>query len=1517
MNERDLLKQFQKNLIDLTARNNLINFKFSSATCFDIEKYYQFQRRSRPNNQSFEIELINNRDPQDLNEKEKLQKAAHKTLGKIYLKQREIKDEKGFNPTSWAYCFFKYKDGDREKYAPIYLISTEVIKNGRGGYGVNHFSRGPLEVIFNHAIYEKFKKDFQINLNRSLTDFGDGEVSINDIDQKILAITNFLNGNVHGISIENKVVIGIFNSAKSSLYNDLSDLEDEFLNHKLVKIFLSQGGSELTQGELSEDPDEIDKISSDMFFSPFDFDSSQLQAIKAAKDGKNFVIQGPPGTGKTQTISNIISELVADGKKVLFVAEKKAAIDAVLRNFSKINLEKIFLDLHHKKSKSKEIVAQVIDSIDFFHYESQPPSLAVLSDLDKIKRKLSARSELLHQKLSFGKKPFHLIFELSQMKNVEKIDCDFPIENSKEEFERCLQILEEAQDLSNIYLDMENPFLNSDVDGLELFREKDKDQKSLIELKNLIIDTKDVGLKIKESDRKILESSKIANNLGLDVAGFERGDDLNDIFCLSQKALLHKNILSNEINPWLKGEIKNPNLFLVERAKELLNSLKVALISKNLKESEVSKMKLSLCESEDGFKEFHFVHKKDFSFEVAINLINQIKKYKSIIYSSNVEWVNVIFKNKCFDNDGFLKEVCGNFDLLIKNINLLSELHLEIDLISKASLSSKNLLKKLQGVFAKKRVNVKIFKSELAISTLKNWILEHFEFDEKNNILEDVKFIEDAKRFFSENEEILSFKILQNKINKAGLEDLFLSSIEKKSDLEYELEILKNIQSKRMPLKKEESLLIIMDKEINNLTQKVASNLFESSYEEGNLMREVDLRLKYIETVPSLIIAKKLLEEISIKIDLLDIKKLWEQIWSQQIDLPALQSLSDNYFRNKSQLEFLNNKLSDNKLKIYSLLEFVSEYLDFKSENINDLNSLENRVLFYIKYSPTLKDSISYLRLIKELEVFGLEDYWNKSLERKVPPKNLLEVFKNSFFSKILENLVAKNNLVSSTESLSAIIDDFKILDKNSIKINRSRIIDSIKKHSSKTTGDGKLQELRYRQRFPKPRKVISKYRDIILDSVGCVVCSPLTICEYFEIKEGDVQNPIFDVVIFDEASQIFTWDAISSIFRSKQMIIAGDTEQMPPTNLFLTNDSDSADFDGDEECPENVNDYKGLLSFAATRLREVQLQWHYRSKFEQLIHPSNQFVYNGRLISFPNADKNEKPIDFHYLPEGIWENSTNDVEAKYLIKLLKEIYQSGSKSVGVIAMNKRQQTLIIDLIYSNDELAPWLDDEDLDGLFVKNLENCQGDERDIIIVCSSYAKNKDGKVDGRMFGQINKDDAYKRLNVMFSRARQKLHLLSSLKWQDVPSQYEGRKGMDFFKSYLRFAETGDLGISSRKRTMHDSFDSGFEESVCKSLRLLGYKIDSQVGCSGYRIDLAAICPNTKNYVLGIECDGEMYHSGKIARERDRLRQEVLESKGWKIHRIWSYDWIHSKNEEIEKLKNKIDQLIVKKISIK
>ena len=835
--------------------------------------------------------------------------------------------------------------------------------------------------------------------------------------------------------------------------------------------------------------------------------------------------------------------------------------------------------------------------------------------------------------------------------------------------------------------------------------------------------------------------------------------------------------------------------------------------------------------------------------------------------------------------------------------------------------------------------------------------LLHIYLDSNNPFLD--KKLKDLKNFLENNKELKSLTELKNLINDTKDIELTLLSVDK--HIKELRDIIKNfsLDIKKFNKDELESIFYIfkkalsnnylLDSEPNKLSNLNLFNIKDCIKETQKLLiksKTLDRKQKklklfinqminnssfkniinYCKKAKIEIDLKKLSKEFEInkktiikKINLItqsqEIADLWQLVNKNEHDLEYIESVIKKYFKDELELKKLKDDLTNGKRKINILSNSVLNYLDENNNTEINLDYLENKVSNYIKYFPELEDSISYLELKNTLEELSLQEFWEDFLQSTISHKKILDVFKKSFYSQNLEKISKQNELISNTIETSKIRDNFKILDKASIEINKNRVIKNINQHLSNTVDkySSDFRELKYLARLPKPRKILSKYRNIILNAVRCVVCSPLTICEYFEINEKHIDEPIFDVVIFDEASQIFISDALSSIFRAKQIIIAGDSNQMPPTNLFNNKDTGEDDNDSDSEednNEEDINDYLGLLSYSATKLPEISLNWHYRSNFEQLIYPSNKFVYSGRLITFPNSNKTEKPIVFHYLPEGIWQKQTNDHEAKYVIELLKKIYDTGARSVGVISINSKQQELIRSLIYCNTNLNDWLDSDDGDGLFVKNLENCQGDERDIVIICSSYAKNKEGKIDGRMFQQLNSENSYKRLNVMFSRAKQKIHLLSSLKYQDIKNDGT-KKGMDFFQKYLQFAETSIFGINSKNHIKQDDFDSGFEESVCKSLRSLGYEIHSQVGCSGYKIDLAAVCPNTKNYILGIECDGEMYHSGKTARERDRLRQEVLESKGWNIHRIWSYDWIDSKNEELEKLQKKINQLII------
>ena len=1299
------LKQCQKNLIDTTGRNNLINFKFNAKTCLDIDRI----RHQTSKDQSFEISKIENfNDDNNFSDQEKLKLETYKTLGKIYLKQKEIKDEKGFNATNLAHYFFKYVDGDGERFAPIFLISAEVEKDGRGKLRVNP-SQDSLDIKFNFAIYEKFKNDFNIEISKEITEFDDEDFTNNNIEERIIKLREFLKGNLQKISIEERIFLGIFNSAKASLYHELVGLEDKFINHQLIQKFYNNENEHLEQ-----DPREIDTLPSNDFFSPFDFDSSQLQAIKAAKDDQNFIIQGPPGTGKTQTISNIIAELVAEGKNVLFVAEKKAAIDAVLKNFSKIGLENLFLDLHDKKSKSRDIVYSIVDSIDFFQNENiknRPENL--LYELDERKSELTGRSDLIHSKLSFGKKPFDLIFELMELNkinNLPKIDCDFFINLSSENFEKCLRNLNKIKDLYSIYSDTLNPFLDKDLDKLKSFFELDKDKKFLTKLKNLISEFKKESQNAQEVKKIIQDYKNKANESCFDIEKFKNKNDLESVLAMVEEILINKDLLENQNNPWLQDSIKKLEKIDINSAKKNLEELHLLLIKKSKDEIEKNSIEAVIFDLKNtslNLKEFEFFNqqqewqfdstnaqqmKKNFSYsfvlstlKILIDFLDKLENFKNIIYGSSKIWIDVDFKEECFANLNFINDLEKTLEYFLENDKIFSDLNSELNYKIKNNITPSGLVDYFKFYLRKTKVKIKSNKAKNEIIFCKKWIKSHLGgVDEK---IENTMFIKEMKDFISQNKNILDFKKLEKDIYKNGFKNFFLNCIKNESEFNQENEVLRKIYSKILELENINSSIKNSSEEINILTKKINDYLFEISLQEKNLIDKINSRLEFINDIEKIVSIKKTKEELERKVELYKISELWKDLESNKLDLNSIKSICTNYFFNKSKLVEIEEKSIKIKFDINEMETLIFDMLESKKDSENDLLLLENKVDFYTKYMPALDASIRYLDLFKDLEILSIKDFWDKFLESKSAPSDVVKIFKKTFYLKVLENLKATNGLFANTDEISRIIEDFKNLDKNSIKFNKERITLKLKSKNKKIVNSQEFRKLKSRQRFQKPRKIITQYRDVIINAVGCVVCSPLTICEYFEVNKS-FSEPMFDAVIFDEASQIYTWDALSSILRAKQMIIAGDTEQMPPTNLFVPNDDSG---DNDEIEIEDVGDFKSLLSFGARNLKELKLQWHYRSKFEELIHPSNQFVYKGGLITFPNSDKQQKPIIYHYLPDGIW-NQTNEVEARFVIKLLKEIYQNGDRSVGVIAINQRQQNLILDLIDA-DYSAPRFSD--------------------------------------------------------------------------------------------------------------------------------------------------------------------------------------------------------------------------------
>lgn len=454
----------------------------------------------------------------------------------------------------------------------------------------------------------------------------------------------------------------------------------------------------------------------------------------------------------------------------------------------------------------------------------------------------------------------------------------------------------------------------------------------------------------------------------------------------------------------------------------------------------------------------------------------------------------------------------------------------------------------------------------------------------------------------------------------------------------------------------------------------------------------------------------------------------------------------------------------------------------------------------------------------------------------------------------------------------------------------------------------GRLLRETKKQRGHMPiRQLIQGMPTLLPKLKPCLLMSPLSVAQYL-----DASHAQFDVVIFDEASQIPVWDAVGAIARGKQLITVGDPKQLPPTRFFSQADNED-DFAGEE-----IQDMESILDEClAVKMPSIRLAWHYRSQHESLIAFSNVTYYENSLITFPSPVTEDRAVRFQPV-QGTYDRGksrTNRAEADAIVEKVAEHYLNPANrniTLGVVTFNQAQQNLIEKLLDSKRRITPALDEaisrEVNEKLLIKNLENVQGDERDIILFSVTYGPDANNNV-SLNFGPLNQEGGQRRLNVVVSRARRQVIIYSTLHPERIDLSRVNAPGVRDLKHYLEFAMRGPRALLERTTPLGLEPDSPFEEEVIRFLREKGWEVHPQVGVSGYRIDIGVIDPRaTGRYLSGVECDGATYHSATNARERDRLRQHILEGLGWDIYRIWSTEWWRDAQRAKDKLITHLQQ---------
>ena len=489
----------------------------------------------------------------------------------------------------------------------------------------------------------------------------------------------------------------------------------------------------------------------------------------------------------------------------------------------------------------------------------------------------------------------------------------------------------------------------------------------------------------------------------------------------------------------------------------------------------------------------------------------------------------------------------------------------------------------------------------------------------------------------------------------------------------------------------------------------------------------------------------------------------------------------------------------------------------------------------------------------------------------------------------------------------------FDKLDTLVLDHNRARVAHAHWESLPKHNGAGQLRILRRefekKRRHLPIRQLMNQAGNPIQAIKPVFMMSPLSIATY--LAPGSVS---FDLVVFDEASQVRPVDALGALLRGDQTVVVGDDRQLPPTSFFdaVTHAEDD---DEDDSETADIESILGLLRAAGCPSK--MLRWHYRSRHESLITVSNQEFYENRLVVFPSPDsgKEDVGLQYHHLPDTVYDrgkSSTNRQEAQAVARaVMDHARQSPDLTLGVAAFSSAQERAIRDelemLRRRDTSCEPFFNAHPEEPFFVKNLENVQGDEREVIFISVGYGRDVNGQVTMN-FGPLNRDGGERRLNVIITRARRRCLVFTNLRADDINLGSARSRGVRAFKTFLAYAESGSLPANMPVASGRE-VDSPFQIAVVAKLRSLGYEAREEVATGGKFIDIGIVDPdNPGRYILGIECDGARYHSSRSARDRDRIREQVLRDLGWRLHRIWSTDWFRNEERELRRAVDAIEQ---------
>ena len=1496
-----------------------------------------------------------------------------KRLLDLYYDARTLEEEQGVNILFLALGTMTWidpKNPANVRSAPLILVPVSL---ERGNAGEKFKLRWRLEETAPNLSLEAYLER-EHKLKVPPFDTGDDF----DVTKYLAAMAEAVSAKAGWQVNPDDIVLGFFSFAKFLMYRDLDPAnwpkEAKLSEHAIIKPLVSDG-FEASETLIEEDAHLDQHITPAEMVHIVDSDSSQSLAVHEVRKGRNIVIQGPPGTGKSQTIANIIASAIADGKTVLFVAEKMAALEVVKRRLDNTGVGDACLELHSNKANKRAVLQELQRT-----WELGAPrggdDKSLYARLTESRDTLNGHAERMHVPVGTAEMtPYQVVGHLARLRQAGEgpsdIDLVEPENWSKDGFrERTELIAEVAERVTDIGTPARHVWRGTDFASplpADIMRLTGRVAAMDDALAGIVRDTGEVAA-IAEEDAP------------------ERLGDLEDLHQLSARLATAPALEASALgNPeWSAAGSAVRTLIEDGRRHATLTEQLDAMFTPNAWEADVEATREALSKLEEGTP-LRLFERADEGRTTLPQLLADAARLAEIagregppVSLADVAELCAVTRHAadCPSKDPVailatgwetqteraadLADAVGALCAAREEIGSeLTDTAWETDLAdARTALASHGT--SLLRVFSKEwrganrlvrtvqsQVKVPLERQLALLDALARGKAARKTIDADGQFGADV-FGSAWRGERSAPQPLADLVEWNRSANALGAEARRIAATCSNRDRLGTL-------SRQLAEARRAAADAIDDvwRDMGTARGVAFGDVDDAASADLVKVADVLARLEganssYLSIArqpdPSLVGRRSALAALS------DAQRLRAALsscgtWAAPLFAGAWAGAHSDWDSLEQDAEWILANLDVHGLagriedrsglaaRAADLLERRKAFAEALGELLADLRADSDCPLSPMTVNTIGLDELAsalrdwraggerlskwtaYRARAGKAEQLGMGAFVERLHRGELDPKDAIGRFETSYFEAVHRDQVkAVPELAHFDGELhDRVVRSFGDLDRQRI---RQSSVEVVRAHHRRIPSPGggavgplgvlKSEIARKRGHMPI-RQLVSKAAPAVQALKPVFMMSPLSVAQF--LPPGLLS---FDLLVMDEASQIQPVDALGAIARCRQVVVVGDPQQLPPTAFFakMTGGQDDGD---DRDGAANVADIESILGlFTARGLPMRMLRWHYRSRHQSLIAVSNKQFYENRLFIVPSpyTAQSAMGLRFHHVANGIFETGTtrtNPVEAEAVAHaIIAHAKSSPGLSLGVVAFSAPQRRAILDRLELLRRALPPEDEgffqsHPAEPFFVKNLENVQGDERDVILISVGYGPTAPGLRPPLRFGPVGQEGGERRLNVLISRAKRRCEVFASMTDEDIEQDFaSSRKGVFALKLFMHYARTGRMEMAAATGRDQESI---FEEQVAAALQARGYQIHTQVGIAGFFIDLAVTDPEYGDrYLLGIECDGASYHDARSARDRDRLRQAILEDHGWTIHRIWSTDWFRRPNEQLERV---------------